>query len=64
MSNNSFNTMILHKLVRKIYNGSTTVMFDDVVGNAVESMHSMLLLRGDDYQSFPKILEASVQRHE
>ena len=64
MSNNSFHTMILCKLVRKTHNGSTALIVDDVTGKAVEAIHSLLLVRCDAYQSLPKYLEASAQRHE
>ena len=34
MSRNLFSAMILHKLIKKICNGSTYVEVDDVIGNA------------------------------
>ena len=56
---NSFNVIIMCKLVRKICNGSTDLMW-----NAVEAMHSLLSLRGDSCQSLPKHLEDHSQRHQ
>ena len=39
--------MKLHELVRKICNGSTGVVNDDVIGSMVESLYSLLCLRGE-----------------
>ena len=43
---------------------STCIVVDNVVGNALESMHNTLLIQGDDYQSLPKHIEALKHRHE
>ena len=55
--------MKLLGLVQKIMNGSTYVVVDDAVGSLVESLHNVLLIRGDDFDSLPKYLEASEHRH-
>ena len=39
--------MKLHELVRKICNGSTGVVNDDIIGSMVESLYSLLCLRGE-----------------
>ena len=54
----------LHNLVKKICNDSTYVVVDDVVGNMLESLHSVFLIRGDDHTSLPKCLEVSQHRFE
>ena len=63
ISNNLFSTITLFKLVRKICNESTFVLVEDVIGNAVEAMHSVMILRGEDYPYLPKYLEAATQKH-
>ena len=55
--------MQLLGLVRKICNGSTYVVVDDVVGSLIESLHNALLIRGDDFNSLPKYLEVSEHRY-
>ena len=37
---------------------------DDVVGNLLETMYDAMLIRGDDYPSLPKYLEASAHRND
>ena len=55
--------MKLLGLVQKIMNESTYEVVDDAVGSLVESLHNVLLIRGDDFDSLPKYLEASEYRH-
>ena len=55
--------MKLLNLVKKIYNGSTYVIVGDAVGNLIESLYNVMLIRGDDFKSLPKCLEASEHRH-
>ena len=59
MKNNLFNAITLHKLVRKICNGSTYVVVEDVIKNVIECMHAVMLLKRDDFNSLPKYLEAA-----
>ena len=59
MSGNVLSAMILHKLIKNIFNGSTCATVDDAIGNAVETMRSLIILSGDDYQSSTKCLESS-----
>jgi len=54
-----YNVMILHKLVRKICNGSATVVVDDVTGNMLKAMYNFMLIKGDNYLTLAKYLEAS-----
>ena len=46
---NSFNAMILKKLVQKTYNDSTKSIVNDVTGNGVEAMYLLLLVSGNDF---------------
>ena len=46
--------MKLHEIVRKICNGSTGVVKDDVMGSMIESLYSLLYLRGEDCDSLSK----------
>ena len=41
-------------LVRKMCNGSTCVIVDDVIGNLIESLCNVVLIRGDDFKSLPR----------
>ena len=59
MKNNLLNTIILRKLIQKICNGSTCIIVEDVIGNAMECMYAVMLLKGDDFDSLPKYLEAA-----
>ena len=58
-----YDVMKLCSLIKKIYNGSTTVLVDDMLDNAVEALCSYLHLRGDEYYSFSKYIESSEQSH-
>ena len=49
-------------MIKKIYNGSTTTLVDDALGNAAEALCSYSHLRGDDYANLSKHMEASEQR--
>ena len=51
--------MKLHQLVRKNCNGSTYMVVDDVIGNFLEVMYNVLLIRGDNFKSLPKYLEVA-----
>ena len=50
--------MTLHKLVKKICNGSTSTVEEDALGKIMEFPHNFLLVRGNDYESLPKYLKA------
>ena len=54
-----YDTMILHDMIKKICNGSTAALVDDLLGNAVEVSCSYSHLRGDEYEIFSKYMEAS-----
>ena len=56
--------MKLLGLVRKICNVSACVIVDDVLGSLIESLFNVLMIRGDDFKSLPKNLEASEHRHD
>lgn len=55
--------MKLWELVKKSCNGSACAVVDDVIGNLIEAMRNALLVRGDDFSSLPKCLEALEHRH-
>ena len=59
MKDNLFNTITLHKLVQKICNGSTCIIVEDVIGNTMECMYAVMLLKGDDFDSLLMHLEAA-----
>ena len=63
MKDNLFSAITLYKLIHKICNGSTFVVVEDVIGNAVESLYSVILLKGEDFLSLPKYLEATTQKY-
>ena len=64
MAGNLFNALIMWNRIKNVFNGFACFLVDDVIGNTVENMHALFLLRGDDCLSFPKYLEASVQRND
>ena len=55
--------MKLHMLTRKNCNGSVCVVVEDVIVTMLESIFSMMMIRRDDYDSLPKHLEATENRH-
>ena len=55
--------MKLLGLIKKICNGSTRVVVDDVVGNLLESLFNAVWIRGDDFPSLPKYIEALDHRY-
>ena len=59
ISSKIFNAMELHGLIRKIYNGSDSVITEDVVGNIIEALCNFSLIRGEKCDKFYKHLEAS-----
>ena len=54
---NCFHVMKSCKLVKKNCNGSTRVVVEYVLGNMMDSLHNMMLVKGDEYEEFPKHLE-------
>ena len=54
--------IVLCRLVKKIYNGSSYVVVNNVLGNVLEAMHNFMLIKGDKYLSMLKYLEAVKQR--
>ena len=62
IKDNFFSAISLCKLVHKICNESTFVVVENVIRNAVESVYSVILLKGEDFQSLPKYLEATTQK--
>ena len=52
------------ELVKKNCNGSASVVANDVIGNLMESLYNYMLIKGDDYQTLPKYLEATEHRYE
>ena len=52
----------LHALVTNIHKGSTHVVVDDALCKMLESLNNAYLIRGNDYITLPKHLEASHHR--
>ena len=61
---NRFCTMKLHDLVKKVMNGSTAVVVEDVIGNMIEAMFNFMLIRAEEYEALPKYLQAFEHRFE
>lgn len=57
-----FNAMTLYSLIKKIYNGSTLVIVEDMIDNVLEVLYNFVLIRGEEYDSLAKYLEASEHR--
>ena len=55
----SYNVIVLHKLVKKIYNSSASIIVDYVLGNILEALRNFLLIKGNKYPSLAKYLEAA-----
>ena len=56
--------MFLCKLIKKICNGSTSVVVEYVLGNLVEDFHRFTLILGDEYDTLHKYMEASQHEFE
>ena len=56
---NRFMEMVLHKLIKKISNGSASVVIEDVTEILIDALCSHVLIRGDDYSSLLKCLDMS-----
>ena len=54
--NKGFCVMKLHHLIKKVCNGSSGLMVEDVVGNMMEAMCSMIFVKGEDNTCLPKYL--------
>lgn len=54
--------MKLHGLTRKICNGSTPIIVDDVSGNMIDTLCNLALIRGEEFDSLHKNLEDSEHR--
>ena len=57
-----YDVIVLYRLVKKICNWSSYVVVNDVLNNVLEAMHNFMLVKGDEYLSLPKYLEAAKQR--
>lgn len=55
---NRFCTLKLCKLIKKIVNGSTVVIVEDVIGNMIEALFNFALIRGEEYEGLPQCLQA------
>ena len=49
-----YDAMTLRMLVKKMYNGSTNKVLEDVAGK--ERVHDLLLIRGEDLESLSRYL--------
>ena len=56
--------MILHKLIKKICNGSAIVLIEDVMRNLIESLCNLLNVCGEDHESTPWYMEAHEHKYE
>ena len=52
-----------HHIMKNLCNGSTGVSVEDVMGNLLEALYSMIFIRGDECPEIPNCLEASNHRH-
>ena len=64
VKSNWYKAIKLYKLVQKNYNGSTSIVVEDVLGNIVESLYNLVLIRRDNYTSLLIYLEVSKYRTE
>ena len=44
-----YNSLKLNKLISKIFNGSDSVIVEDVAGNILEDLHNLSLIRGEEH---------------
>ena len=54
--------MKLCQMIRKNCNGSSCVVTDDVIGSILETMCSIMMIRGDEHDTLSKYLEATENR--
>ena len=54
----------LHDIVKNVCNSSTHVVVDDVVGNMLESLNNVCIIRGNDFRLLPKCLDSTQHRFE
>ena len=54
-----YDMIVLYQLIRKIYNGLTSIVVDNMLGNIIESLYSFMLEHGDDYSLLTKYMKAS-----
>ena len=59
-----FNAMVLHKLIRKMCNGSTVLVEEDVVGIMIEGFHNFMMVTWEDYATLPSYLKASEHEYQ
>ena len=58
VSKKTCDDMVLHRLVKKISNGSASAVVEDTMDNLAESLFSHLILQVDEFDYLPKFLEA------
>jgi len=63
VSTKRFNAIVLYQRMRKICNGSTSVVGEDVLGNLMESLYNFLLIKGDDHESLWHYRETLAHRY-
>ena len=61
---NRFHAMKLHKLIKKITNGSAAVAVEDVIGNVIKTMFNFMFIRTEEHEALPKYLQAFEHRFE
>ena len=62
-SKKRFNIIKLHELIRKSYNGPISIVSRDVLGNLVEYLCNILIIREEDYDLLPKYFEVLNHRY-
>ena len=48
-ANKKCDVMILHKLINKMFNDSTTLVRDDVAGNLIEALWNFIMIKESDH---------------
>ena len=56
--------MKLFQLAKNNYNGSTVVVVDHLIGKLIEGLFDFVLIRGEEFELFPKHLKDYEHRHE
>ena len=62
VSKNWHYAMVLHQLIKRICNGSTSVVVEDFLGNIIEALCNFTLIQGDEYDTLPNHIEAYQNR--
>ena len=64
ISANRCDVMVLYQLIKRICDGSTHVIVEDVLGNLADTLHNFSLIQGEEYDTLQKHMEDSQYRFE